>query len=310
MKIETSRFIMEELHPEDDANGFAQISKKMAWKDTIEILLNEKKLEDHIKNLAKQDMENSLAERLKKPSSSLVRGRNSGIQINIKRHQEIFSNLVQNQKYKQYLEQARNRALKYRNQLINECKRLNIDYTKDKNVYEKIANENLNPPIPISDWHYNIQFLKPDMQDYKKHVEEDLWEAPASKYIRDGIEANGAQDRSYFYFKIIDKETSQSVGIARICTQPKEFIVNYDENHKPIKQVCVGDPGLFLDPSCQGAYKGSEIYATTLNVLYTFLLSEEEKSKKTPRTKRPNRNSQKKPRTTKKSTKKDVAADE
>ena len=272
---------MEELHPEDDVKNFAQISKKMAWKDTIDLLLDEKKFEEYIKNLAKQDMDAFLSDRLKRPRSDIVREKNNGVQINIRRQYNIFSDIFQNHKYKHCMEQARKRALRYRAQIINECKRLDIDFETDKNLFEKIQNENLNPPIPISDWHYNIQFLKPDFNNKNYSSEDDMWEEPVRKYINDGIEANNNPERCFFYFKVIDKETGKNVGIARICTKAKEFVINYDRDNRPVKLMCVGDPGLFLDPSCQGSCKGSEIYATTLNVLYNFLLSDNNKSQKT-----------------------------
>lgn len=69
------------------------------------------------------------------------------------------------------------------------------------------------------------------------------------------------------------------IGISRICTKAKTFIVNYDKNNKPITQICVGNPGIFLDTAYQGAGRGSEIYATMLNALYNFLLKEEDKTK-------------------------------
>ncbi|MBQ8869757.1 MAG: GNAT family N-acetyltransferase [Alphaproteobacteria bacterium] len=277
MKIETSRFIMEEIESEDKENNFAQISREIAWKDTVELLLNEKKIDAFVKNIAKKDMALFLAERQKQEAVILLNPLSES-QKRITKKQAMFNNAYQNYRRDRFVELSKEKILGYRKQILDICKKLNIDIKTDKKIFEKIKNENLNPPIPITDWHYNIQFLKPDMQDLEQSVESKLWENPVNDYIEQGAQANQDKERNFYFFKITDKETGKIVGISRICSKAKEFIINYDERNKPITEVCVGDPGLFLAPSCQGAGRGSEIYATTLNVLCNFLLKEENKS--------------------------------
>lgn len=286
MKIETSRFIMEELSSEDKTEYFAQISEKMVWKDTIEILLDEKKLEVYIKNLAQKDLSLSLQKKQKITDSLLQNSSFSDKRI--KKQQSVFKNFYQQHMLNIFTEKSRERVLAYRKQIIEEIKnKLGIDFENDVKAFKKfkntdfakIKNENLNPPIPIDDWYYNIQFLKPNFKEIDQVQEDVLWFKPVDKYVKDGIEANKDKDSGFFYFKITDKASGQVVGISRICTKAKTFIVNYDKNNKPITQICVGDPGIFLDTAYQGAGRGSEIYATTLNVLYNFLLKEEDKTK-------------------------------
>ena len=280
MRIETSRFIMEELHPDDDVINYAQISKRMTWKDTVEMLLDEKKLNDYINKLAKQDLQKFLSGRLQGISSEGVRAKNGSLRARIKKRCNILAYMQQNEKYDQFVEKARERALRYRSQIINECKRQGIDIEKDREIYAKVTNESLKPPIPLTDWHFNIQFLKPDMEK-ESSQDADVWKEPVEKYIKGGIEANNSEDRNFFFFKIVDKETGKNIGVVRLCSSPKEYLVGYDDQKQPIKEFCVGDPGLFLDPSCQGKHRGSEIYAVALNVLYNFLLKDEDKSKNT-----------------------------
>jgi len=277
MKIETGRFILEEIESEDKEKNFARISMKMAWKDTVELLLNEKKIDAYIKNIAKKDMDLFLSARQKQDAVVLLNPLSES-QKRITKKQAMFNNAYQNYRRERFVELSKEKILVYREQILDACKKLNIDIKTDKRIFEKIKNENLNPPIPITDWHYNIQFLKPDLQSVQQTAEEKLWENPVNTYIEQGAEANADENRSFYYFKITDKATNQVVGISRICSAVKEFVINYDQKNKPITEMCVGDPGLFLDPSCQGAGKGSEIYATTLNVLCNFLLKEEDKS--------------------------------
>lgn len=278
MKIETSRFIMEKITAEDDVKCFAQISRRMTWKDTVELLLNEKKLEVYIRNIAKKDMELFLAKQ-------------EQIKANASGSQKIDTQLKdasQEQILEHFLEASKIRAQKYRQQIIQECKtKLGVDFENDKDALQKlkdidltqIQNENLKPPIPIDDWHYNIQFLKPDMSKIGQVPEEQLWFDPVQRYVQTGVSANEDEDSGTLYFKITDKETQQVVGISRISTKATEFVVDYDDKGQPITQVCVGDPGLFIDTSCQGKGRGSEIYAVTLSALYNFLLSEGDKGK-------------------------------
>ena len=287
MKIETGRFILEELASEAEVKYFAQISRKMAWKDTVELLLNEKKIDAYIRNIAKKDMEAFLAEKEKYADVIMPESLFSDKQRKVSRQRKSFDNLYHNYRLNWFIERAQKKVLQYRRQIVAECKKqFNIDFENDRDAFKKlkkigvdnVKNENLNPPIPISDWHYNIQFLKPNMREANHHTEKDLWESSVSRYIQTGIDANNAEDRSFYYFKITDKKTGKIVGISRICAKENEFVINYNDKNQPITKICIGDPGLFLDPSCQGAGKGSEIYATTLNVLCNFLLKEEDKS--------------------------------
>ena len=285
MIFDTERFILEELTPEDKnlSEGFARVSERMVWKDTVEILLNEKKLDAYIKNLAIKDLEVFMSE--KEKSGDVLEQINplSG-RPNKSRSNNIF---LKDRRLNWFIEMNQKKVLKYRQQLIEECKKcLGIDFENDPGAMkklrmagiDKIKNENLTPPIPISDWHYNIQFLKPKMKEVANNPNDDPWEAPIARYIQKGIEANSAEDREFHYFKIIDKSNNKVVGISRVCTKPKDFVVGYDDKSNPITVKAIGDPGIFLDTTYQGALRGSEVYATTLSVLNEFLLSEEDKS--------------------------------
>lgn len=281
MRIETRRFIMEELKSEDEIKIFAQISQKMAWRDTVELLLNEKKLEAYIGNVARRDMERCLSKR--QTLTGDYAGRLLANQIRIVKQQNNFDKHYQIHMLKRFIDSNRSKVLAYRQQILDLCNKKGVLLRTDNNGkvvgirnsdLAKIKNEELTPPIPIEDWHYNIQFLKP--AEISDNV--DIWENAAGKYVRGGIEANKEADRKYFYFKVIDKDSNQIVGISRICKEEKDFIVNYDDHERPIRQTCIGDPGLFLDPSCQGAGRGTEIYVTTLNVLYNFLSEKADKA--------------------------------